>query len=170
MAAAVISSFIAGATISAMYFTNDQIKDGYSHSRQSTLRVVVSDQLRKSARSAYYAGLPGEDPVTLNTNDPYPGSPTVLEIYLYGYNQTRLSAYRLSGQYLWEGAPADDGTWNWSRFKVGSDSASVDMTGSGFKILPKRRGLEFTLQFRRETDGVLLPLVAEKNMFRTPLP
>lgn len=170
IAAAVISTFIAGATISVLYFTNNRIKSSLINSRLSDLRIVISEQIRESARIANFAALPLEPLTGLDNDAGYLGSELVKEIHLYGYHGVKLSAYKIDGGYLWEGKPGAGGEWDYSKFRVGEEYAAVDHDNSNLRILAKRIGIQFSLQLRNEADGTLLPLFAETNMFRKPLP
>jgi type II secretory pathway pseudopilin PulG len=150
MAVGLLSTIVAGALLTVLYLTNSEIKQGIVHLELVNLQSVVSEQIRKSARTANGVLLTDEaknEPVFRLDLNTYSGAK---EIRFCNSNGNVFAKYQIHS-----GDPSYLEEWHtglakYQPFLVSDDTVYVDGDASVFTILPGRRGVKFTIAHRRE--------------------
>lgn len=168
-----VSTVVAGALLSFIYLTNNQIAEGTNSLKFVQMQGVVSEQIRQVADSAHGV-LTDQDPadgvITTFKNFvafPMVGSPVLKakEIRLCRANGLAYAWYKidLSNNYLWEWY-ITDGVWK--VFQMGNDTVFVDANNSFFKVYAGRKRFEFTLVYRTNDGLVASPTNTENVLTR----
>ena len=151
--ASVLSTVIAAAVMSSLYMTNTQISEGSASQRLTQTQIVVSEQIKQKARIAYgvkRAVVDGPGPLSAAALS----NPLITglgEVFFCNPAGDTLAGYRiaLGVLYEWKGGTGD----GFFPFLIGSDSVSVNMANSEFRILPRRRGVIIKLNYQRTESG-----------------
>lgn len=160
LAAGVLSVVIAGAILSIVRMTNDQIDEGGNTVRLETLRTAVSEQLRKTTRNSKGALTVSEDTGAVHSEYEH----EIVSAQKSGLSNIRFfdrdygfkGGFRIVGGYL-EEALVDPATGDssWAPFRVGEDTVFVDPALSTFTIAEGRVGARFDLRLTRPADTLI---------------
>lgn len=168
-----LSTVVAGALLSFLYLTNNQITEGTTSLKFVQMRSVVSEQIRQVADSAHGV-LTDQDPAdgVITTFKDFVLFPQVdstiinaKELRLCRSNGTAYAVYKInaSNNYLEEWYKTD-GTLR--VFQIGSDTVFIDASKSFFKVYRGRKRFEFTLVYRTQDGSVSSPTNTEKILTR----
>jgi type II secretory pathway pseudopilin PulG len=147
LATGIISTVLAGAILSLMHLTNDQVKDGAAQIRMEERQRIASEQIRKSAHEAYGAMIASEDSSTVYREDSIfskryaPLTANLPEIRFFDNNYWLSSGYKLGPNYLMEGTSAGRYNLTYKAFTIGDDTVFLDSSRSYFRILQGRQGI-----------------------------
>ncbi len=141
----VISSIVAGAIITVLYMTNDQIKEGIATEKLIQISTAATEQIRRSARMAAI--------VTCST--------AVLnrDLNFFDSDGNQISGYKInSGGVLQEWVVGVG--WKTmvigsdSAIVVGSDSVTLVSSDSALVVLPDGHGIKMKLRYIHSESGI----------------
>jgi type II secretory pathway pseudopilin PulG len=158
LTASVISTVVAGAILTVLFMTTNQVRDGSALSRLTQQQTVVSEQIRTSARKAWFVKKTTAEGMPILSTEPADAGRH--EVAFADSNGTVFAAYFLD--------PAKTYLQEWIGgayvpFKVGEDTVFVDYPTSSFGILSQRKGVTFQLGYNRTFGGknYTFPLLTE---------
>lgn len=161
LASGILSTVIAGAILSLMHLTNDQVKQGAVQIRLAESQGIAVEQFRKSIREAYGAMMSGEDSTLVagqdNANVVNPLTVALPEVKLFDENKWITGGYKLGPTYLMEGFPLPDihhQLLSYKAFTIGDDTVYIDSARSYFRILQGRKGVIANLRYIHQPGAV----------------
>lgn len=126
MASGILSTVIAGAILSILHLTNDQIKDGTSYLRLEERQGIAAEQIRKTARHAKGVMKSWEDLAQVTANPAAQPSGHLSEIRFFNDDNCFTTGYKIESGYLWEADAKGCNILAYRPFTIGADTVFVD--------------------------------------------
>ncbi len=149
----VLGALFASGILSIVYMTNDQVQEGIASARLAQQRQSVTEQILRSAHSAYGIKTSGDPAGPITGAFATTGLAGLPEIDLCDAAGIMIAGYKIQDSTLLE--------WVGGQFvpySTGPDTVRVDSLNSSFEILPKRNGMKFQLRIRKSVAGAYYAL------------
>lgn len=162
----VIAAIVAATILTVLLMSNSEIQAGLANLRLVQIQAIVSEQIQTSSRIAYCVKKPGDGTGLPNLTDIYrPGLP---EIVLCDSLGDTLSGYQIHASGVLNEYKREPGLASgFYPFMVGDSVVRVDVSTSNFSILPRRRGITFTLCYQIQTNSLYTyPGIRETSICR----
>jgi type II secretory pathway pseudopilin PulG len=154
LASGIISTVIAGAILSIVYLTNNQIQDGTANLRLEERQRVASEQIQRSARFARGGMMASENLVTVKAQDAggSPPSGNLQEIIFFDDNWCLVAGYKVGSNYLMEAFPAScTALADYKALTIGDDTVYLDPAQSYFRYFNNRKSIISNLKLTLQT-------------------
>jgi type II secretory pathway pseudopilin PulG len=145
LAAGLVSTIVAGALLTVLYMSTNQIKEGSANVRYIRLQSAVSEEIRANARKSKTMKRTSELG-TASSSLSAAEWPGLKEIWLFNNDGDTLAAYQVKADsphlHEWKAG-------SFQVFQVGSETVDINYANTEFGILPNRQGMTFRIAHRR---------------------
>jgi type II secretory pathway pseudopilin PulG len=162
----VIAAIVATTILTVLLMSNSEIQAGLANLRLVQIQAIVSEQIQKSSRIAFCVKMLGDGSSLPNLADI--NRPGLQEIVLCDSLGDTLSGYQIHASGILNEFKREPGLASgFYPFMVGDSAVRVDVTTSNFSILPRRRGITFTLYYQIQTNTLYtFPGIRETSICR----
>jgi len=152
-----VSTLLAGVVLSLLQLSNTQLLEGSAGLRLSRLYNATSSEIQRVGRRAYVVKTTGDILTGLPSDTLSAAAMTGLSNVMFCDTLgDSLGGYKVLGDGRLQEWVKSGRTWKDLAF--GPDTVRVDSARSTFDILPRRRGISFTLRLKSAAGDTIPPV------------